>query len=450
MSPDSLRSYRAPATPARLLLLLEARRNLLRAMARAARRYGDLVPLHWGAGRVFLLVHPDHVRHVLEDGADIYRNPPASPLRRALLGKGLAMIEGERWRRDRELMMPAFHRERLAVMTGEMVAATAAMLDRWRARASRGETVDLVEESQRLTMDIALRTLLGQDLQGEGGDFGRAWYAVTDRMRRGRLATLARKLTGRRDDEELRAALATLDALADRTVEAHRQHGDDAGDVLSMLLKARDGSGQGLSDREARDELKNLFFGAYDTTTTTLIWSWVLLCRHPQEDERMREELGSVLGERPPVFADSPRLVVTREVVQETLRLYPPAWLYGRGATADSELEGHAIPRGSTLLLFPYLTHRHPEFWERPGEFDPGRFSPARSAGRSKYAYLPFGRGPRLCIGSNLSLLEAQVVLAMTAQAFRMRLLTQPPSPERAGTVRPERAVHVQLLPAAR
>jgi cytochrome P450 len=440
--------HHGPGTAARLLLLLEARRNLLRSMTRAWRRYGDLVPLHWGAARVFLLVHPDHIRHVLEERAADYPGSGGSPLLRALLGQGLAMIEGERWQRDRDLMLPAFHRERLATLAAGMVEATAEMLARWRERARRGEPVDLALEARRLTMDIALRSLFGRDLGQDGEAVGRAWYVVTDALRRKRLAALARKLSGRRDDREVHEALATLDRVVGQAIAARRHAGDDRGDMLSMLLLARDEAGQGLGDREVRDEVMNILFGAYDTTTTALVWSWVLLCCHPEAAERLRADLAATLGERPPTFEDAPRLTFAREVFQESLRLYPPAWLYGRRATAADELGGHAVPPGSSMLICSYLTHRHPDFWERPETFDPGRFSPERSAGRPRFAYLPFGRGPRQCIGSNFALLEGQMVLAMTTQAFRMRLLSPPPSPERAGGVRPEAGIVVRLQPA--
>jgi cytochrome P450 len=423
------------------------RRNRLRAVTRAARRFGDLVPLHWRALRIFLVSHPDHVRRILEERVDDY---PAvagrsAPLLRRLLGEGLAMIEGERWRRDRDLMMPAFHRERLAGMAGEMVAATESMLERWRGHARSGEPVDLALEARRLTMEIALRSLFGPGIEAEGAGaaVGRAWYTVTDVLRRKPLANRLRGLAGQ--ERELQAAFETLDGTVLRLATERRREGTDHGDILSMLLLSRDESGQGLSDREVRDEVMNILFGAYDTTTTTVVWSWVLLCRHPNEDERLRDEVAQVLDGRPPTFADAARLVRTREVLQETLRLYPPAWLYGRTAAAADELGGQAVPRGSAMLLCPYLTHRHPDFWERPEAFEPDRFSPERVASRPRFAYLPFGRGPRLCIANNFALLEGQVVLAMTAQAFRMQLLTPPPTPEQAGNVRPEAGITVRL-----
>jgi cytochrome P450 len=448
MSASGRRPAPGPPRPAaRLLLLLEARLNLLRAMKRAAERYGDLAPLHWGAGHAFLLVHPESIRHVLEERAPDYPGSGGAPLMRALLGEGLAMIEGERWQRDRDLMLPAFHRGRLAALAGGMAAATRQMLDRWRERARRGEAVDLALEARRLTLDIALRSLFGPDLE-DAETIGRSWYAVTDALRRKRAAALARRLVGKRDGEVARQALGTLDASVGRLVAERRRAGGDRGDLLSMLLLARGRDGQGLDDRAVRDEAMNILFGAYDTTTTSLVWTWVLLCRHPAAEERLRAELDAVLGGRPPELEDTLRMAYMRQLLQESLRLYPPAWIYGRTAAAADEIRGHAVPRGSAMLIFPYLTHRHSEFWERPETFDPDRFSPERSAGRPRFAYLPFGRGPRQCIGSNFAMLEGQVVLAMSAQAFRMRLLTSPPSPERAGGVRPEAGIMAGLRPA--
>ena len=218
-------------------------------------------------------------------------------------------------------------------------------------------------------------------------------------------------------------AVATLDAMVFRIIKERRASGEDMDDLLGMLLAAKDEeTGQGMSDREIRDEVMVTLFGGYEATADALTWTWHLLDEHPAVDETMREELATVLGGRTPTFEDLMRLTYTSQVAQESMRLYPPFWFYNRTARGEDEINGYRIPAGAQMLIVPYATHRHPDYWKVPEAFHPERFEPAQVAGRPRHAYVPFGTGPRMCVGRHLAMMEMQLILAMVAQRYRPRL----------------------------
>jgi cytochrome P450 len=204
----------------------------------------------------------------------------------------------------------------------------------------------------------------------------------------------------------------------------HRRHGQDRGDLLSLLLAARDeDTGEAMSDKQVRDEALTLILAGHETTANALAWTWYLLSQNPEVEQKLHAELAAVLDGRAPTVADLPNLRYTSMVIDESMRLYPPAWSVGRSPIADDEILGFQIPKGSSLMLSQWLTHRHPDFWENPERFDPDRFSPERSANRPRYAYFPFGGGPRQCIGNVFALTEANLILAAVAQKFRLRMV---------------------------
>jgi cytochrome P450 len=244
-----------------------------------------------------------------------------------------------------------------------------------------------------------------------------------------------------------RRALEDLDEVVYSLIGERRERGEDEGDLLSMLLSARDEvTGEGMSEKQLRDEVMNLLIAGNETTAVALSWTWHLLHRHPEAERKLHEELGKVLGDRTPTFGDLPDLTYARMLFKEAMRLYPPAWIISRRPLEDDEIGGYRVPAGATVLISPYVTHRNPGYWDRPGVFDPQRFSPERSSGRPEFAYLPFGGGPRKCIGEHFAMTEGVLILAAVAQRYRLRPVPgHAVEPEPLVTLRPKRGVLVAL-----
>ncbi len=389
-----------------------------------ARRYGDVVCLESGAQPTYLLSHPAHVQYILQDNYRNYRK--YIDMFKPLLGEGLATSEGDFWLRQRRLMQPAFHRHRIAALVPAMTETTAAMLERWQSVARRGEPLDIGAEMMRLTLSIIVKTMLGAEAsdEAEARVVARALNITLEHLHRRAWALI--KLPEHwptLGNRRFRRSVDTLDKIVYRIIDEHRRQ-EDTSDLLSMLLLARDEeTGEGMSDQQLRDEVMTAFTAGHETTANALAWTWYLLAHHPHVAARLQAELTTVLGGRPPTFRDLSNLNYTRQVIEEAMRLYPPLWITGRLSLAEDEIDGYSIPAEADILLCPYVTHRHPAFWEQPEVFDPDRFRPERSAGRPRYAYFPFGGGPHQCIGNHFALIEAQVILAMVAQTYRLDLV---------------------------
>jgi cytochrome P450 len=312
--------------------------------------------------------------------------------------------------------------------------ATAGTLERWRAFAERAQPLDIVVEMMRLTREIAFTTLFGADLRGEADAVARALEAVLDHINRRvwTLLDLSQRLpTPRR--RRYQQALRMLDQFAYRMIDERRRGGKDRGDLLSMLVSARDQeTGARMSDTQLRDEVMTIFVASHQTTANALAWTWYLLSTRSDVERRLRTELSTVLRGRTPTYQDLPNLTYTRMVMEEAMRLYPPTWITARTPIEDDEIGGCRIPANSVVLLSPYVTHRHPAFWENPERFDPERFTPERAADRPRYAYFPFGGGPRVYIGKSFALMEAQLIVAIVSQKYRLELV--PGAPRGAST----------------
>ncbi len=404
-----------------------ARRDPLKFFLEAARTHGDIVAMPFGLRRLYLISHPEHIKSVLQDHDGVYQKGPAAARVKSLFGDSLTTIDGERWRRRRQLMRPAFQPQRLMAMVPIIADITGAMLDRWQGerRDALGQPLDLFSEMTDLTRTIILRVLFGNVAPRETQAIGQALTGALEHVNRqlwGALGWLGR-FTGpgaRRGQDALR----TLDALILGRVAAGRQQGDAEENLLSMLLQARgEETGGGLTDAQLCDELKALLVAGHTTTASGLAWVWYLLSQNPGVERRLQWEAQTVLGDRLPVARDLPVLAHTRRVIEEALRLYPPTWVTARTPVADLDIGGYRIPAHAIVLLSPYVTHRDPRFWEEPERFDPERFTRTRSAGRSRFAYFPFGAGPRACIGSALALIEMQLVVAMVARRYRLTLV---------------------------
>lgn len=393
-------------------------------LLRARHHYGDVVRFRLPGSDLILLSHPRHVAHVLQERTRDYPKSFSYELLKPMLGMGLLTNEGDSWLRQRRLLQPAFHRTRLDGFAQTMVGHSEATAQRWEDAAARGLPLDIAAEMMRLTLEITGRTLFSVDLSGAARDIGTALTAAlaitNDRMNAiVRLPNWVPTPANRR----FVRAVGLLDHVVAGMI-AERRAGYEADDLLTMLLEARDAdTGETMSDQQLRDEVMTLVLAGHETTANGLAWAWHLLATHPGVARRLAAELAAVLGERSPTLADLPHLPYTAMVVDEVLRLYPPAWLIDRQALRNDTIDGYHIPAGSTVMLSPYVTHRHPELWEQPEGFDPERFTSECAAQRPKLAYFPFGTGQRLCIGNQFALLEMRLIIATLARRYRLELV---------------------------
>ncbi len=427
--------------------------NPLRMMRDVWKTYGDIAHHTLLFDRVYFLSHPDYVGHVLLENHKNYRRGPDYKKLRRLLGDGLVTNDGASWLAQRRLMQPAFHRRHIAGFGETMIAETEKMLAGWAEPAARGEPLDVSSEMMRVTLNIVSRVMFGADVQD---DAERLEPLVTTAQReaRKRMYVLVdfpewAPLPGIR-----RAVLArqTIDDVVQRFIDARRRSdASQENDLLTLLLDARDeDTGEAMDDDQLRDEVRTIFLAGHETTANALSWTWYLLGHNLDAGRKLREELASVLGGRPPTVADAAKLPYTKMVVQESMRLLPPVWSMSRGAIGDDEIGGYTIPADSTVILSQYMTHRHPEFWEDPEAFIPERFAPERVKERHRFAYFPFGGGPRLCIGNNFAMLEAQLLLATIAQKYELDLVPDHPVElDPLITLRPKYGVKVMLRPCA-
>lgn len=405
-------------------------------------RYGDVVSVPTLMGRLTLVFHPDGVRRVLQENHLNYnKDIPDYRILSLVLGKGLLTNDGESWLQQRRLMQPAFHRDRVAAFGTLITDATAIWLDQLAAAQviGSGRLLDIPQEMSRLTLSIVCKALFGADLPAEALE--RVSRALTTANL---LLAEAFYLPGilslpTPQRHRLRAARRELHAVVDAIIQQRQASGEERGDLLAMLLEARDAeTGTGMSHQQLRDEVLTLLLAGHETTANTLSWTLYLLAQHPDIMANLQSQYRRVLRGRLPEMDDLPQLPLTRMVIEESMRLYPPAWAVGRHALEADEIGGHTIPKGAYVLVFQYVTHRHPGFWEQPDAFDPDRFAAERSTGRHRFAYFPFGGGPRLCIGNQFALIEAQLILATILS--RHQLLLSPTArviPEPLVTLRP-------------
>lgn len=422
-------------------------------VTRLAREWGDVVCVRMGPIAVHMFFHPDDVRHVLQEHNQRYVKGPIIARAKVLIGEGLFTSEGSFWRRQRRLAQPAFHRERIAGLVDTMVACTAERLDAWRPVGPAGEAIDVAAEMSELTLTVVGRTLFGADLSASAADVGRALrVALAGTADRALEWMVAPMWVPTRKNRRLRAAIATLDRVVYDVIARRRRAGVVRDDLLGMLMEARDAdTGEGMTPRQLRDEVMTFFLAGHETTANALSWALYLLARHPEAEERLRAEVETVLGDRPPAAADVPALAFARAVVEEAMRLYPPVWGIGRQAVEPDEIRGVQLPAGALVNLSPWVTHRHPAFWWDPERFDPDRFLPPAAQDRPRFAYFPFSGGPRLCIGETFALVEAVVVLAMLVQRHRLVLPAgHTAAPEVSLTLRPAGGLPMRVAPGDR
>ncbi|HEV7672553.1 MAG TPA: cytochrome P450 [Thermoanaerobaculia bacterium] len=368
----------------------------------------------------YIVSHPDHVKQVLQDRHENYRQ---NFRQKPLMGRlSLTLASGEEWRLRRRLLQPMFVRERLAPLVPAMTEGAGRLLERWDRAAAAGSALDVAKEMIDLSLSVLIEALLGSEPGGNRSLHQAILTAFEWFNRRLRRAKPTPVYLPTHENVSLLLALRRLKTEVKKTVAARRASGREATDFLSLMIAARDERNSSeLSDEQILDELMMMLVMGHVPTAMALTWTWHLLDRHPEVDERMRAEHASALGDRVPEFADAARLPYTRQILEESMRLFPPSWSFARVAVADDALGGKRIPAGSLVIVCPWLTHRRPELWDDPERFDPERFTPERAAARPRFAYYPFGGGPRVCIARELALLEMPLILATIARRYRLR-----------------------------
>jgi cytochrome P450 len=441
---------RAPGPPRRHPLghALALRRDPLAFLTQLSREHGDVARFRLGPVDVHLVSRPEWIRDVLVTHAHLFHKGRGLERAKRLLGEGLLTSEDPVHLRQRRMMQPAFHRDRIAGYADVMTEHAEKMSGRWRD----GETRDVAQEMSRLTLAIVGRTLFDSDVESEAEEIGAAlttaiglfgrtfslpFFQVVDRL----------PLPSNR---RFAKARARIDATIGRLVAERRRAPGGRTDLLTLLVQASDteGDGTGMTDAQVRDEAVTIFLAGHETTAVALSWTFALLARHPQVAEKLHAELDEVLGENTPTVDDLPRLEYTRRVLSESMRLFPPAWMVGRQAINDLQLLGYDVPAGTVLLLSPYLLQRDARWWPDPRRFDPDRWSPEQEATRPKYAYFPFGGGPRLCIGESFAWMEGELLIATIAQRWRPRLSPgYPKGLQPQVTLRPREGMRMTMEP---
>ncbi|GIW08737.1 MAG: cytochrome P450 [Dehalococcoidia bacterium] len=398
--------------------LAQFRRNPAVALERLARQFGDVVLVALPGQSLVLVNDPELIHRVLVVDHALFTKGRALQTAKRVLGDGLLTSEGDHHRRQRRLIQPAFHRQRIAGYAATMVDLAA----RWSARWNDGTTIDLADEMMRLTLAVAGKTLFGADVENDAdvvGETLRQLMTLFDILTLPFADLFDRLPFG--PSRGWRESRRRLDAIIYRLIDERRRSGD-GDDLLSMLVAARDEHGA-MTDEQVRDEALTIFLAGHETTANALTWTWYLLSQHPTIEAALHDELDRVLGGRLPTFGDLDRLTYTRMVIAESMRLYPPAWAIGRRALDAYQLGDYLVPAGTIVLVSQWVMHRDARYWPDPLRFDPTRFLPEAVASRPRLSYFPFGAGPRICIGESFAWTEATLLLATLAQRWRARLV---------------------------
>ena len=400
------------------------RRDPLNFLDGLARTYGDLAFYAMGGEQIVFVNHPQYIRDILVTHNTNFTKSRGLERTKKVLGNGLLTSEGDVHLRQRRLMQPSFHRERIAAYAHTMVERADRLRREWRD----GETLDVSHEMTRLTLSIAGKTLFDLDVESQADEVGRAMTAVMESFWMTMLpfANIIEMLpVGKMRRAKL--ARARLDAIVYGLIAERRANRLDRGDLLSTLLLAQDEDGGTMTDRQVRDEAMTIFLAGHETTANALTWTWYLLSQSPGATAALHGEIDRVLQGRLPGVADMPSLTFVERVVTESMRLYPPAWIVGRRAIEPYPIGGHVAPARAIVLMSPWVMHRDARYFPEPDRFNPDRWTPAFKAALPKFAYFPFGGGPRQCIGESFAWMELILVVATIAQQWTLALVPDHP-----------------------
>jgi cytochrome P450 len=405
--------------------LIQFRRDPLSFIRGLQRSYGRVASVRILKRRVVMFFRPEHAQYFLVDGARTFASGADRLIMKRFLGEALLTTDGEVHRAQRRLVQPALHKKRVEGYAEIMTRQTLEMLREWRV----GEELNIARALQELTLRIILKALFDLDLREQSAELSSLFTEVIERQNPGVLGALPPRLLDRLLNVrwlpmyKAVEARAGLDAFVYDLIAKRRAEGRDTGDVLSMLLAARDERGEGMSDLEIRDQAMTLIAAGHETTSNALAWTFYLLSQDPEKYERLQGEIAMVLGGRTPTVDDLPKLTYLDWVIKEAMRVYPPAWTLNRTALEPFELEGYTFPAGTRVVFSQWVIHHLPDVWGDPEAFRPERWDPAHDQKLPKGAYFPFGAGPRICIGMPLADMEARLVLATILQHATPRVV---------------------------
>lgn len=408
--------------------------------------YGDVVKMRFGRMNMYLLNRPDLIRELLVTKPDSFHKGRGLQYTKPVLGEGLLTSEGETHRRHRRMMQPAFHMRRISEYADTMVEYGVRMMEQWKDGEIRLISKDMMD----VTLSIITNTMFGYETPSETDEIGRAIDVLLERvMKKTRSPFPIPDAIPTRGQREFREAKATLDGIIYGIISSRRKEElDDRGDLLSMLLQARDEEdGMGLSDAELRDEVMTIFLAGHETTANTLSWTWYLLAQHPEVESKFHQELDAVLAGRPPQMTDINDLPYTQQVIKESMRLFPAAWIIGYQAIEKVQIGEWQFEKGDSFFMSQYVMHRNPKYYDGPEEFSPERWTAEFTKSLPPFAYFPFGGGPRVCIGNQFALMEATLLLATIGQRYQLELVhpTQQVVPLPLITLRPRGGIKMRV-----
>lgn len=455
MMAATAKARKAPGPRGSLIMgnLAEYMQDPIAMLSRLRREYGDVARNPLGPYLTFLISHPDDIKHVLQDNHANYIRGRFYDNFKPFFGEGLLTTDGDFWLRHRKLVQPLFHRRRVDTCSEEIQSSVDEMLRRWEGYSRSGEAFDIVPEMMHLTLSVLGKMIFGVDVGHLAEVIGPAVrLGVAAMMPQGNINDFLPRWLPTPHNRQISTAKQTLTNVMDWVREQRTHMHRNGNDLSSLLLSAVDEETQErLTEKEVQDEMMTIFLAGHETTGSGLAWSLYALATHPEVRARLEEELQRTVGDRPPSAADLPNLPYLCMVIDECLRVYPPIWGFTRDAAGDDEIRGYRIPAGSSVFVSPYVTHRHPEFWQNPEAFDPERFATEVAVTRPRFAYFPFGGGPRQCIGIHMAKLQMQLAVAMVVQRYRFEAVPGHPV-ERGATVslRPVNGIQMTLEPVRR
>lgn len=430
---------------------LAFRQDPLSFLSTLSQQYGDIYQFRLFTWPMIVLNHPHMIKHILQEKYEQYdKNVPFFDLGSYVAKEGLIVISDiTHWKQYRRLMQPAFHKRQLSHMATTIMQETLSTLEEWDSSACIGQTINLFDEMAKLTLNISSTTLFGEEIDAFANQFNHAFATVNGCLADHLSVPFPPLSVPTPKHRRFWKALEYLHSVTIHILQQQRKQGSHAEGLLSFLLNATDEeTGMRMSDQQICDQVMTFLIAGSETSAAALTWIWYLLSQHPQIAEYFYKEIDQCLGGKEPDIDDLPRLTYTRMIIDEALRLYPPGWCFMRRAIEDNEIGGYYIPKNSYILYSPYLLHHHPGLWEHPEQFRPERFRPEQKESYQPNSYIPFGAGPRKCIGEHMALLEMTLILATIAQRYRLHVpLGQILKPRPLLSLRPESSFYVSLQP---